>query len=388
MKVSHLERELRAWAAEGLVSEEQAAVIRARYVREAPAAARGRIVQALAVVGAVVAGLGVILFVAANWDGMARPLRVALLLAALLGAYGGGWILREQRATHPAVGEALLLLGGLVFAAAVFLVGQMYHVDTHWPLVFVVIALLTGATAATVRSEALATLSLLALGAWPLAELLDARTDGGAFVPVAATLFGVALYGLGTGDGGALRSVGFARPMRALGLPALLLGAFVFTFPALHSAFDDHPLRGAALAGVVALVVAAAAGVLALLRRSDRPTARWEAASLLTLTVLVPLAVAQPESPANADPLVLPLVFNLVVAALALGTVAVGYLNDEPPLVTVGIVLVGIDVLARYVDFFWDFLPRSVGFLLGGLLLLGLAWALERQRARLVARAG
>jgi uncharacterized membrane protein len=134
--------------------------------------------------------------------------------------------------------------------------------------------------------------------------------------------------------------------------------------------------------------VAATAGVLALLRRSDRPTARWEAASLLTLTVLVPLAVAQPESPANADPLVLPLVFNLVVAALALGTVAVGYLNDEPPLVTVGIVLVGIDVLARYVDFFWDFLPRSIGFLLGGLLLLGLAWALERQRARLVARAG
>ena len=62
----------------------------------------------------------------------------------------------------------------------------------------------------------------------------------------------------------------------------------------------------------------------------------------------------------------------------------VGYLEDEPAVVAVGIVAVGVDVLARYFDFFWDFLPRSIGFVGAGLLLLGLAWLLERQRSRLV----
>ena len=62
----------------------------------------------------------------------------------------------------------------------------------------------------------------------------------------------------------------------------------------------------------------------------------------------------------------------------------VGYVEDEPALVAVGIVALGVDVLARYFDVFSDFLPRSIGFVGAGLLLLGLAWLLERQRSRLV----
>ena len=68
-------------------------------------------------VGAVVVGLGVVLFVAANWDGMPRPTRVVLLLALVAAAYAAGYVLRERRGTHPHVGEALYLLGGLAFAA-------------------------------------------------------------------------------------------------------------------------------------------------------------------------------------------------------------------------------------------------------------------------------
>ena len=52
----------------------------------------------------------------------------------------------------------------------------------------------------------------------------------------------------------------------------------------------------------------------------------------------------------------------------------------------IGIAWVTIDVLARYVDVFWDLLPRSFVFLGVGVLILALAFGLERQRTRLVER--
>lgn len=385
MRLRELEHELDAWTTEGLVSPEQAAAIRSRYAREAPAATRERIVRVISSVGAVVAGLGVVLFVAANWDGMPRPTRVVLLLAVVAAAYGAGYVLREQRRTHPHVGEALYLLGGLAFAAELFLVGQMYHVDAHWPLAFLAIALLTGAVAAVVRAQALAALSLVALGVWPLTELFEFDGDAGLYAPVAAALYGCALYGLGTGDRGPLERAGFRAPMRALGLPLLLLGTFVFTFAPVHDEVGDATVDGRALAALVALAVAAGGGAafLALLPEGRR-SAPWEAAGLLATTFLVVLAVLAPAGSTEGDPVLYPILFNLLFAALALGAIVVGYLEDEPAVVAIGMVAVGIDVLARYFDFFWDFLPRSIGFVGAGLLLVGLAWLLERQRSRLV----
>jgi uncharacterized membrane protein len=382
MRLQELERELDSWTAEGLVSPEQAEAIRSRYAREAPAEARGRIVRVVSAVGAVVAGLGVILFVAANWDGMPRPARVVLLLALVVAAYGGGYVLRERRGTHPHVGEALYLLGGLAFAAEIFLVGQMYHVDAHWPLAFLAIAVLTGAVAAVVRAQALAALSLVAVGIWPLTELSELGGDAGLYAPVAAALYGCALYGLGTGDRGVLGRAGFRAPMRALGLPLLLAGTFVFTFRPVHEEVGDVSIGGAALFALIALAIAAGAGAAALaLVPEGRRTARSEAAALLASTLLVVLAILVP---AGDDAVLYPLLFNLLFAALALGAIVVGSIGDEPALVAGGLVAVGVDVLARYFDLFWDFLPRSLGFVGAGLLLLGLAWLLERQRSRLV----
>ena len=390
VKITALQRELDAWAAEGLISADQADAIRARYQRDAELETRGRVVSVLSAVGAIVAGLGVILFVGANWDELPRPTRVALLLGLLVASYAGAYVLRERRGDHPFVGDALYLLGGLTFAASLFLVGQMYHVDAHWPLAFLAIALGPGAVAAVVGSRPLATLSLVSFGAWPLAELLDVHgSDAVEYWPVAAALYGVALYGLGTADRGRLETLGFRAPMRALGPPLLAAGAFVFTFAGIYGELDDRPaLDGRALVALAGLLVAAGAGAAALAsRRESRRTAVWEAGALAALTLLVPLAVLVPEPASAGDgAIVYPLLFNALVALLALGAVVVGYVNEEAPLVTFGLVLVGVDVLARYLDVFWAFLPRSLAFVVAGVLLLALAWALERQRSRLVER--
>ena len=261
----------------------------------------------------------------------------------------------------------------------------MYHVDAHWPLAFLAISLLTGAVAAVVRAQALAALSLVALGVWPLAELFELDGDSGLYAPVAAALYGCALYGLGTGDRGVLDRAGFRTPMRALGLPLRA----------------RRHVRVHVRAGPPCR------------RRASRSTgARWRRSSRLpsrpawapSLSPCCPADAPRPgrqrdysprrssscsrcsrrSRPPTAAPSSIRSCSTSLFAALALGTIVVGYVEDEPALVAVGIVAVGVDVLARYVDVFWDFLPRSIGFVGAGLLLLGLAWLLERQRSRLV----
>ena len=324
--------------------------------------------------------------------------RLALLVAALAGSYGAGFFLREIRGTHASVGHALILVGALLFGASLFLVGQMYHVDAHDPLAFLLWAVAALGTAVVARSAPVATLGLLAAGAWIVHELYIADEEAfssGVYVPAIAALYGAALFALGSGARRRLSELELAGPMRGIGYVLCVGGAFVFTFRDFVGEFADKaPLEQPrlVLGLLVSLALATLAGAVLLVRDRARPTRVWEALSLAGVAALVLLAVFVPESAdvdgtgTGGDPIFYPVVFNLLVAVFALGAVVVGYQNDEVWLVNTGVAFVAIDIVARYFDFFWDMMPRSLVFIGVGALILTLAYVLERQRSRLVER--
>jgi uncharacterized membrane protein len=149
---------------------------------------------------------------------------------------------------------------------------------------------------------------------------------------------------------------------------------------------------GGVLAVLAVLGVAAVAGSLALLVAPRRPTRTWEAGALLAASALSILVVAVPEKVDNSgyefasSAVVYPILFNLLMVGIAVGAIVAGYLNDEVWLVNTGIGFVAADAIARYFDIFWRLMPRSLVFIGFGLLLLGLAFGLERQRSKLVRR--
>ena len=384
MRYSRLGQRLRTWVDEGLITEAQAEAIRRREEAAAHGERRGLVVQTLAYVGAIVAGLGVILFFAANWDAIPRPTRVVALLATIAAAYGAGYVLRHARATRPHVGEALLLLGAITFGASLFLVGQMYHVQAHDPFAFLLWAAAALPTAAVVRSRWIAALGLVTISAWLIHESVEiAEGEAWGYVPTLLALYGGALYGFGTAFRERL-SATFAWPMRVLGAVFLPAGLFVFTFQGFIAELARREsLSGWVELGLAALTLLAVAGAAALATDRTRATARWEALALAGTVAVVLAAVFFASAD---DPVLLPVVANLLMAAVALGAILVGYATEEGWLVNLGIALVGIDVFARYFDLFWDLLPRSFVFLGAGVLLLALAWLLERQRGRLLAR--
>ena len=360
-----------------------------------PEERRTRMAAVLAIVGALVVGFGVILFFAANWSDIPRWLRVALLISSMAVAYGAGYYLREVRHMRTHVAHAFFFLGVLLFGASIFLVGQMYHVQAHDPLGFLIWSAGALSVALIVRSGPIAALALLTFVAWIVYELIALSTaaeETAILLPVLLALFGIAAYTFGTAAERWLSPLRLERPMRMIGYPLVALGVFAFTFREVHEAGsiseDALDLTTArVLLWVFAAVAFAGCAALLLLRWRTRVTAFAESLLLAAAGVLVLLAVLEPEVRAGSfgengieSATTYPLLFNVLLALLALGAILVGFYNDEVWLANAGVVWVTIDVVARFFDPGWSMLERSVVFMSVGAFVFAVAYLLERRR--------
>ena len=121
-------RDLPAWVARGWVAPERADALLASI----PGGdLRDRLPAIVAVFGAILLALGAMSFVAANWNGISRLLRLTLLFGALWGAFGGAVWLKSRR--WSVLYEAAVILGCGIFGANIMLIAQMYHIDRHYP---------------------------------------------------------------------------------------------------------------------------------------------------------------------------------------------------------------------------------------------------------------
>ncbi len=89
-----------------------------------------RIVKIIVTAGSLLVGLGVYSFLAVNWQTIGNPLRIAIIILSILVSYIIGWYLREK-AELPKIGNALILLGVIMYGGGIFLVAQMYDINGH-----------------------------------------------------------------------------------------------------------------------------------------------------------------------------------------------------------------------------------------------------------------
>ena len=117
-----LEADLARWQAEGLLPPKSADAIRAT-LRPVPEGIT--IATVVGIVGGLLIAAAFLAFIAANWTAIARPLRFAILLAGIAGAYGVGALFDRAERNHLA--DLSVGVGSIIFGAAIALVGQMYH---------------------------------------------------------------------------------------------------------------------------------------------------------------------------------------------------------------------------------------------------------------------
>lgn len=131
-----LEEEVSGWMKEDLINQDQAGAILSRYagLREREKEeGRSKLVTALAIMGALLLGVGVILFFASNWQVMPKWLKVGLVFGSFIAAYGIGYYLAFEKQSYPRIGRAVIFLGTVLYGSGIWLIAQIFHISSHYP---------------------------------------------------------------------------------------------------------------------------------------------------------------------------------------------------------------------------------------------------------------
>jgi uncharacterized membrane protein len=447
--LNRLRKELPGWTAQGWVTAAGEAAI----LEQATARTRGglRLVPtALAVMGALTFGAGVITFFAANWEAMSKIAKLLVLLGGMWGAYAlaARWLAAEAAGTR-ALGQATTLLGVILFGANIMLIAQIYHIDSHYPNGVLTWAL--GALALTyavsvqvvaVAGLALAVLwsgmeifafgsaihwpfpvvwalflppilrhtwryggsaAMLALLLWCLMTLFswpyDARGEE-IFLIQVYVLAGMAFYVLGAAMEGVPAVAGLSAIVRRFALVGVLLSAHMLVYDDLYGVRRLQPSgtnygieRLASAPGpwiaatLVALALAAGLAVWHLRRRGDGRVDGLAKSGLALLAAAGGLMLINLVLPASYNTVtLLYIAMNLVVFAGIVWLIVAGYRSGDRFQVNTAFVFFALGMLALYFNYFWTLMDRSLFFMGGGALLLAGGFLLERQRRRLVGR--
>ncbi len=414
--VRRLAEDLPKWRQAGYVTEAGAAAILAG-AKEGKRSAFG-MAAVVGTIGALLIGLGIIAFIGANWEAMPRIWRFGLLIVGLALSYvaAGAFLSRGFRVFS----EAALLLAGLIFAAAIALIGQTYHLSGDfagavmlWEAGMIGAALLTGSAVTTM-------LAVIGGGYWLWLATIENNV-----LPHWQSLAVILA-------GGAIATAMNARPSRVVAV--LAFGFWVAVTTIAYAIRFDLPFAGTmALLATAALAVWAIGAALATFDPRSRASAlgvdmQWPALAAM----LAALGLAQtsgiwgnaPTTQAWVMPAFVLGVFAVLLAgygyvrrsltalepiAVALiGIAAIGFALWTPPgeleerLAGGGIVLIaalwvtslgqtaqhrgktlglfafGAEVLYLYVVTLGTQFDTALAFLAGGVLFIALAYGLFR----------
>ena len=373
---SDLERRLRRWEESAVIDATTLARIR-EFERARAAARSSRWAVAIALgFGGLLVCAGVLLFVSASWDVLSPAARTALVLAMVAVFHTAGAAASGKSA---ALASVLHAAGTVALGAGIFLVGQIFNLDEHWPSGILLWALGAWLAWAVLRDWPQMALAALLTPAWLLGEwaVLGESYDGFRLEGVAGTfafLLAVTYFTSRRRDRfGDWQPVFLWTGGLALLPAAVALGVaaarHVSHMPG-PSVLPAMPVQTLAVAWIVATVLPLIAAIVL------RGRAWWWNLGATVWAVAlchVPLAGGR-------------LAVYAWLAAGWIGLAAWGVLERRVERINLATVCFAVTVVTFYFDSFADKLGRSAGLAALGLLFLGGGYLLERTRKRIVGR--
>ena len=397
--IAQLSIEAADWERSGLITSEQAHAILGRYsLTDAGSAARRRMATILAILGAVSVGLGVILFLASNWSAIPREIKLAAMIIGVPAVYGAGYWTAYQR-QFARGGIALILLGAILYGAAIHLVAQAYHIPVNHPNLVLFWFLGVIPLAYITRSHSILVLALIlmlsSVGFRGQVWLSDWDSIPFVGFPMYLVL-GLALYGLGTVQRGFEWTRVYAAPFELTGLLVAFAATYLLAFRELWQGFGYWGFNGTGAhdrvtvefwglfgaAAAVSVLSMAAAGL-----SRCRQGLSWQGILYESLMVLALLAAASLVIFVPVKSIIFyPVLFNLLFLIGVAGLLFLGYVRGQEVLVNLAVVFFTLQVFARYFEFGFDLLDRSLVFVGAGVILLAGGFVMERGRRRMVNR--
>ncbi len=374
------ERYLIRWRSAGLLDESTEVSIRAfEHADTKPSGRRWQVILSL-ILGGILFGAGILLFVAAHWDNVSPGWRLTLVLAMLSLFHLAGVAARDR---FEGFATAMHALGTVAAGAAIALVGQIFHMQEHWPAAVLLWALSALAGWWLLEDQFQQTLALLLIPAWLISEW-SYRADvyNGSSVYIGRMIAVLACVYL-TAFLHSRRRIVFGI---LFGVAAVALGISVRN---LGDGWDYHGFGHDW--GFLPLSLRVAAFAILLISAGFG----WYLShkSLVPVTVTAAVAFVLPwaqhvttENPngytyRHSEP-------NLAAYALVAAACAFlawwGVRQSSKAIVNYGIATFALTVMWFYFSSVMDKLGRSLGLIVLGVLFLAGGWMLETMRRKLV----
>ncbi|MFB6356044.1 MAG: DUF2157 domain-containing protein [bacterium] len=443
--------QISSWEEEEIISSDQADTLRSRYgddIGPESLIGQNQLITIVGILGALLIGTGIILFVASNWQNIGPSLKVSLIILTMMIFYGLGYSLRFESTNYPKTGSTFLFLGHLTFGSAIWLISQIFHLSSHYPNGFLYWLIGVLAMSAGLQLWSGLILSSILLCSWigmeitslveftepemitgidivlsvpvllfPLLfgwltwNIYQSKTRTGLFitlfssggwicyvlfrgtpqdieqyVPVASIyiLFATLLYWLGDLQASWSESGSLFRWVSLLYWFPVIYG---LSFEDGAEGFLDHTLvfYPVHVAIYIALLIGISIVGFLLFRQFDR---REQYNFFIETSAVVLLFSIVLLGAFGVTSVIYPYVIatNIIGFSLCLGYIAKGYVKQETSVVIAGLLSFSVMLLTRYFDMAWDLLPRSFFFIAGGTVLLVVCFLFEFFRRRLVHR--
>jgi len=364
-------RQLTRWMDAGLIDEETAVRIRAFEAEHADSSRlRWPVLIALAF-GALTIAAGALLFVSAHWDSLSPEVRFALVTPLVAVFHVGGALTAER---FPAMATTMHAIGTAALGAGIFLAGQIFNLDEHWPGGLMLWALGAALAWALLRSWPQTAFVALLAPAWLLAEWSVAVPNQWSVAAYRVSACGAFLLAIAYLTNIRSEPAGSQRRALAwLGGICLLPIAPYLSFAAAERGVGVQPLS----TELQAVGWTVAVGLPAIVAIGLRRAAAWP--NLLATCWTLVLFSLRP----SPDGVALYAWWAISATALA----AWGVVERRSERINLGAAIFAATVVTFYFSHVMDKLGRSASLIGLGLLFLIGGWAIERARRRLVVAA-
>jgi uncharacterized membrane protein len=404
-----LRSEIPLWTQQGIVTEENAQRLTALYHLDQLGRESSRLLAAvLFTLGGLLLGGGFISFVAANWEAIPVPAKVASLFTTMIAFHATGWYLWRKRG-WTRLGHALVFAGCLIFGANIGLMAQIFHVSGQWYGAFGAWALGSLVMAWAAQSWITGALVVVTSLLWASGLTLDQRPRmmtlyplalGAALIPLAwqtrsralyvLTLAGVtvALLVLMTGRhtllaltaggllawaaGEAHRVTGirkeFGNPAAGLGIATLATGAYFWSFQAIWKGSTARPVKSFIfLVPITAVIVTGLVLLVKVWRQSADMSSRRSLAGGILAAALILSGCA---FVTGAEIFLPTLGANVAALCLAAAAIGAGIIDERRIAFWLGSLYVVLLIISRFLEYDTSLLLKSLAFIVCGAMVI------------------
>ncbi len=362
---SRIGRSIAEWVDVGLIDAATADRLRAFEARRrSPHGTRWPVIAAISL-GGILLGSGVLLFVSAHWDRLSPAGRFAIVLLMVAVFHAAAALVAARFAPLATVLHAV---GTVALGAGIFMAGQIFHLEEHWPGGVMLWAAGAWAAWAILRNWSQAALAAILTPAWLAGEWFVAgdRFSG------ASQIFGQALVILAATYLSARTPDHDGSTRRALAwIGGLALIPAVFATLERWSWRDDPMLpTGLRVTGWIVGI-----GLPLLLAVWLRGRRAWMNGVVAVWAVGLGLLAALDQTG-----------IYLWCGLGSIALIAWGLKEARPERINLGMAGFALTVLFFYFSSVMDKLGRAASLIGMGVLFIAGGWILERARRRLIAR--